>query len=579
MNSGKLFQEEKTFIIAEIANAHEGDPDLARSMIGAFKDVGADAVKFQIFSADELATPDYPHYSLYQKLQMERKEWEVLVELAHQNGLLVFADVFGLQSAQLAYDVGVDGFKVHVADISNEPLLEQLGASGRAVILSAGGSTWIETARAVQILSKYADVSVAIIYGFQAYPTELEDSYLRRLTSLKMRFDLPIGFAGHVSGDDPDAINIPVWAVAAGASIIESHITMDRSKQGLDYYSALEPDQFSLMVNKIRYVEQTLGRTDFGMGQREIEYRQKHKKCLVATRELPQNYRITADDVALKRVPDPPAGTPLSANDVVGKETLHPIKQDAPITRNNFKMRVVATLACRAESKRLYAKPMQNIGGRPILSHLIEQLNRISAIDEIVLAISDTPSQYIFIDYALKNNLRYIVGDEKDVLGRLIEAAGMAEADIVVRTTTENPYIYWQNADQLIHQHIKDNIDLSVTEKLPLGSFLEIVTLSALRKSHDYGEDRHRSELCTLFIAENPEVFQIHRVTPPEHLQRPHYRLTTDTTRDLFLMQQIWDDLHEDGVPISVERIIGYLDERPELAIFNTNNDTLYVWK
>lgn len=195
------------------------------------------------------------------------------------------------------------------------------------------------------------------------------------------------------------------------------------------------------------------------------------------------------------------------------------------------------------------------------------------------MAISEGPSRHIFIDLAEREGLPYVVGPEKDVLGRLIMAADHVETDIVVRTTTENPYIYWENVDDLIRIHIEHNVDLTVTEKLPLGTLVEVISLGALKKSHKHGEDRHRSELCTLFISEHPDIFTIQRIPAPERLQHPDLRLTVDTPEDLIVVRKVWEALQQDGYPLRLERIVDYLNMHPEIAAINTGKNTLYLWK
>ena len=200
---------------------------------------------------------------------------------------------------------------------------------------------------------------------------------------------------------------------------------------------------------------------------------------------------------------------------------------------------------------------------------MVAYLREATRVDEIVLAISEGPSNALFIDFAEKNHLRYVVGDEKDVLGRLIAAAEFVRADICVRTTTENPFIYSENLDDLIRLHIENSADLSVTQQLPLGSLVEVINLSALQRSHAHGEDRHRSELCTLFIAENPECFEIQRIDPPEALRRPKVRLTVDTPEDLILVRKVIQALESKGVRARVEEVVEFLDANPEIARIN----------
>lgn len=568
----------RVFIIAEMANAHEGDPLTARAIIEAAAGTGADAIKFQVFTAAELAVPSFSNYGLYEQLQMSEEAWAKLLDHAYSLDLRVFADVFGLESAELMQRLGVDGFKIHAADVLNVDLLQYIGRLGRPVFLSLGGSTWIETAEAVTVLKAAGANSIVLMHGFQGYPTRLSDSHLRRIELLRAKFGPPIGFASHVDGDSQEAIMLPIWAVAAGADVIEVHITLDRSKQGLDYYSSLDPVQFSKMVRLLRAMEPSLGERSLHLSADEVKYRLGHKKWLVTTRDLDVGEMLSAENVALRRVDNPPSGRPLSPNLALGHQGMKPILAHSSVQLKDVRMKVAATLACRAESSRLYGKPMQLVGDRPIIQHLIDRLQQVKLINEIVLAISEGPGRGIFIDYAERQKLPYIVGSEKDVLGRLILAADYAQADIIVRTTTENPFIYWENIDDLIQQHIEHNADLTVTEKLPLGAFVEIISLDALKKSHNYGEDRHRSELCTLFIAENLDIFTIQRVAPPAKLRRPEIRLTVDTPHDLIVVRTLWQALQRDAHLITIEEIIDFINAHPDVAI-NTGQQTLYLWK
>lgn len=567
------------FIIAEIANAHEAKVDTAKSIIQAAAEAGASAIKFQVFTADELAVPSFTHYKLYVELQMRDSAWAELVSLARELGLQVFADVFGHESADLMQRLDIDGFKIHAADVSNRTLLRYVGSFGKSVSLSVGGSTWIETAEAVAVLRAAGVESISLMHGFQAYPTKLEHSFLRRIEAIRVKFGLPVGFASHVAGGSPESLSLPIWAIASGADILEIHITLDRSKKGLDYYSSLEPNEFAMLVRSVRAMEACLGDRSLRLSEDEVKYRLAHKKWPVATRDIAAGERISEQNVAFKRIDCPPSGRPLGIGFAFGHEVINPIPAYQLIQLKELKMKVAAILACRAESSRLYGKPMQIVGDRPIILHLIGQLRRIQSIDEIVLAISEGPSHHIFADLAKREGLPYVVGPEKDVLGRLIMAADQVGADIVVRETTENPYIYWENVDDLIRSHVERNADLTVTEKLPLGTFVEVISVDALKKSHTHGEDRHRSELCTLFISEHPDIFKIQRIPAPTKLQRPDLRLTVDTPEDLIVVRKVWEALQEYGYPIRLECIVDYLNRNPEVAAINTGEDTLHLWK
>ena len=567
-------------IIAEMANAHEGDPENAKAIVSAAAKSGASAIKFQVFKAAELAAPSYQHFDLYKKLEMPEKTWADLVNLSHGMGLLVYCDIFGIGSAELMASTGADGFMIHAADASNVSLLNWAGASDQPVILSTGGSTWIEVAEAIQILKTANAQSISLMYGFQNYPTPIASSYLHRIGLLREKFGLPVGFACHLSGDDPMAIMLPSWAVASGADIVEVHITMDRSKKGLDYFSSLEPSQFTEMVRLIRSCEPALGPGSIKLSEEEARYRLGHRKCLVSTRDIKAWEMYSPENIGLRRINNPPIVNQICMDQAIGHKSVKDVPAFSPIILKDVLMKTAVTLACRAESTRLYGKPMQLVGDRPILQHLIDRLRQVKSINEIVLAISDGPSSGLFIDYAKKQGLSYVLGPEKDVLKRLLMAADHVDADIVVRTTTENPYVYWENVDNLLEYHIHQNVDLTVTEKLPIGAAIEIISLDALKKSHAFGEDRHRSELCTLFISENPDIFNIQRISAPAKLQRPDIRLTVDTPYDLIFVRTLWQALHRDNHLITVEEIIDYIHDHPEVDSINkTGEQTLYLWK
>lgn len=227
--------------------------------------------------------------------------------------------------------------------------------------------------------------------------------------------------------------------------------------------------------------------------------------------------------------------------------------------------RVVATLACRSESTRLYGKPLQRIGDDHVLGRLLDQLERVDALDEIVLAISDSPSQSSYVAVAESRDLEYVVGPTEDVLGRLIQAANAVDGDVVVRTTTENPFVYWENLDDLV----REDADLSVTRNLPHGAPIEVVSLAALEESHERGQPRHRSEHCTSYITEHPETFTIRTVDPPERLARPDVRVTVDNPCDLIFVREVYDRLAAEPDEIRLEDVVDVLEHEPELLEIN----------
>lgn len=231
--------------------------------------------------------------------------------------------------------------------------------------------------------------------------------------------------------------------------------------------------------------------------------------------------------------------------------------------------RFVATLACRNRSTRLYAKPLQLLGHQTILEHLVERLRRIKRLDQIILAISVGEENRVFVEYAKRLGLDYVFGDEKDMQGRLILAGDKAKANVLLRVTTECPFPYVENIEDLLEQHLDKEADLTVCEGLPEGAYSEIISLAALKRAHAEGEDRHRSEYSTLYLFEHPEKFHLLRVQAPPSLHRPDIRLTVDYPEDLIVCRAIVEALGQGDCYFGLEEIIAYMDAHPAVKAMN----------
>jgi len=202
---------------------------------------------------------------------------------------------------------------------------------------------------------------------------------------------------------------------------------------------------------------------------------------------------------------------------------------------------------------------------------LLKQIKKSSLIDDIVLAISKNKGNKIFVEFAKKNNLKFVIGSDRDVLRRLIDSAKYVDSDIVVRITSENPFVYWQGIDELIREHLKGGFQLSTYSNLPLGSSLEVIDRKALELSHKRGSKRHRSELCTLYINENPKKFKILKMQPPKKIMRPEVRLTVDTPQDLWVARLIHQYLGKKDQPINLEKILEFLDKNKMIRKINSD--------
>ena len=569
MNKMKLFSDNRIFVIAEMANSHEGNLLKAKKIVNAASDAKADAVKFQKFKTDELLTKSHPQYDHFKTLEMSNSEWKELISYSKLKKLKIFVDIFGLESAKFILKLPIDGLKIHSSDLTNPELLDFISNLSIPILVSTAGCYPNELDESLKILNKNPK-EIGLLHGFQGFPTKIEDSNLNRLTTIKNRYNLPIGLMDHVDGDSEMALVLSQLGICLGARIIEKHITLDRSEKGVDYYSSLNPNEFKKLVSLIRLTEKSLGSKNFIFTKNELEYRANQKKKTIVKKSLKKGTKLKKSQFEFKRLRSKEESIPyfelerMTASKNIPKGSL----LNYSSCKKNPK--IAAVIACRVGSDRLFAKPFQNLSNYTILEHQINQIKTSNLIDDVVLAISENPGNDIFIEFAKKNHIKFVLGDDINVLQRLIDGAKYVNADIIFRVTSENPFLYWEGIDTIIKNHIKGNFDFSFFKDLPIGSSYEIINIETLEKSHKQGLKKHRSELCSLYVFEHQKFFKIQALLPPKDLRNPSLRLTVDTPEDLTLARIIYKKLGNKLKPISLSEIIKLLKKYPQLITINS---------
>ena len=301
---------EPVFIVAEAGVNHNGDADLARRLVDAAAECGADAVKFQTFSVGALLTREAPkagyqlettgpgesQRDMLARLTLGAETLAELGEHAAKCGLVFFSTPFDEASADVLEALGVALFKVPSGEITNLPLLRRVAGKGRPVIVSTGMATMEEVEEAVRAIREAGDPPLALLHCLSAYPAPAGEVNLRAMDALAARFGCPVGYSDHTLG-----IDIAVAAVARGAAIVEKHLTLDTSLPGPDHRASLAPPEFRAMVQAIRRVQSALGDGVKRAMPSEIDTRRVARKSLVAVRALRTGERIAAGDVTSKR--------------------------------------------------------------------------------------------------------------------------------------------------------------------------------------------------------------------------------------------------------------------------------------
>lgn len=328
------------FVIAEAGVNHNGDLRLARQLVEAAAEAGADAVKFQLFRAEALVGPETPkaryqverddkasHLAMLKALEL-RPEWLAdLRDLARRCRIEFLCTPFDEESLDLLVRSGVPAVKVGSGELTNLPFLGKVGATGLPVILSTGMASMAEVREAFRVLERgpVRDAGLILLHCVSSYPAEPRDSNLRAMVTLADTFRVPVGFSDHTLGWEVTAA-----AVALGAAVIEKHITLCRSLPGPDHGASLEPTEFRTMVQAVRTVESALGDGIKKPMPGEADVARVARRSVVAARPLQRGTMLTEDMLAVKRPGTgiPPAELPR----LLGRYLARDLQADEVIT-------------------------------------------------------------------------------------------------------------------------------------------------------------------------------------------------------------------------------------------------------
>ena len=321
----------RIYVIAEIANAHSGSIKKLKSLVEKTVKTVTDAIKFQFHKVDELLVPNHPEYKLFKKLEIPDSEWKKVFTFLKKNNVKIFTDVFSVKRAKFANNLGCNAFKIHSSDTNNIDLLEYVVSTKKPILLSCAGSKLNEIDNAINLIKKTSNSQIILMHSFQAFPTKISQINLHRITSLRQRYHLPVGYMDHIDGNSELALYLPLLAIGLGSNIIEKHITLNRNLKEIDYQSSLNPDEFSRMIKILKKSFKSLGTGSFRFTPDELQYRKRFKKILVADKNLKKNYLIKKSDVTLKRVYNE---SPKNSHLIVGSLTKTEIKKNTPLDEN-----------------------------------------------------------------------------------------------------------------------------------------------------------------------------------------------------------------------------------------------------
>jgi N,N'-diacetyllegionaminate synthase len=330
----------KTLIIAEAGVNHNGSMELACNLIDAAKSAGADMVKFQTFKTANLvskyaqkaayqqSTTDVneTQYDMIKKLELSKADHLELIRYCDEVGIEFLSAPFDIASIDLLFELGVKRFKVPSGEITNYPFLKAMGHYNQPIIMSTGMANLDEIKAAIAVLTSHGTEkpNISVLHCNTEYPTPFEDVNLKAIETMGQILDLPVGYSDHTRG-----IEIPIAAVALGATIIEKHFTLDRTLAGPDHKASLEPSELTDMVKAIRHIELALGDGIKRASPSEKKNMKVARKSIVASRAIQKGERFTLENITTKRPGD--GISPMRFEEILTLSATQAYKEDDPI--------------------------------------------------------------------------------------------------------------------------------------------------------------------------------------------------------------------------------------------------------
>lgn len=344
---GKEYYNYSTpYIIAEIGANHNGDIELAKSMILSAKESGADAVKFQSWTPSSLiAKEEYDRNQKYddspkkhfgslkqmvEKYYLRKEQHFELKEYCDSIGIDFCSTPFSIDEVDLLSECDVPFFKIASMDINNYQLLKYVAKTNKPVILSTGMSTLGEIDYAMQLLNNNGAKQIALLHCISIYPPAYEDIHLNNIQMLEKAFGVPVGFSDHTIG-----FSIPLASVALGACIIEKHFTTDKNLPGWDHEISADPAEMKIICNESKNIIRSLGSFNRIVSDAEKVKKEKFRRSIVATQPLRAGHILTENDLTSKR-----PGTGISPDLLpllLGREVKVDIDQDSLLDWDKLK--------------------------------------------------------------------------------------------------------------------------------------------------------------------------------------------------------------------------------------------------
>lgn len=331
---------EHVLIIAEAGVNHNGSLEIAKKLVDSAADAGVDIIKFQTFNSKNLVSKsarmaeyqqkntghDESQYAMLKKLELSVEDHLELIRHCNERGIRFFSTAFDMESIDFLHSLHMGLWKIPSGEITNYPYLKKIASYQEPVILSTGMCNLEDIEASLDVLLKEGckKQDVTILHCNTEYPTPYSDVNLRAMLEIEKKFGTKIGYSDHTNG-----IEVPIAAVAMGASVIEKHFTLDRNMEGPDHKASLEPNELKKMVESIRNIESALGTGHKVVSPSEKKNIEIARKSIVAARDIAKGEILSENNLTVKR---PGNGiSPMRWNEVIGTVAIRDFSEDEVI--------------------------------------------------------------------------------------------------------------------------------------------------------------------------------------------------------------------------------------------------------
>ena len=573
----------KIYNILEVANTHGGNISYILKLLDEFEEFNKKngfGIKFQPFKYNQIATEDFEWYRVYKELYINENDWAKVFNKAYETKD-IWIDIFDLYGVSIIQKNlrNIYGLKLQTSILDNQEVyhaLQAIDISQLKLIINIAGRSKVDIKN---IVDKYEALNVEELLlevGFQAYPTDLVDSGLSKIKYLKDNYKHRIVFADHIDGKVQEAETLPLIASILGADIIEKHIMHSTLETKYDGFSSVKFDTYKKIIkSQNNFIP--LMRSEF-INDSEIKYLNDSYQIPILKANKNHSSIVSLDDDFIFRRSSLNGLNSKQIRDLASSFYVLKVTKEKNNTlkKEDFrKANIAAIIACRLKSTRLPNKAILKIGKMSSLELCIKNTLKIDNITNVVLATSDNKQDSELSKYTYDDSVIFHQGDAEDVVKRYLDIINELEIDVFIRITGDMPYVSSEIANYLLKSHFEVGADYTVAKEFSVGTSVEIISTSALKKVKKYFPNAEYSEYMTWYFQNNPENFNLNFVDLPQKWIRD-YRLTLDYQEDLDMFNHIEQYFNRNNLDYSIKELYKFLDENIKVSALNSHISLVY---